>query len=173
MSHILFSEKQILARIDSLADVLVNEYINTEFVIVGVMNGAFMVTADLSKALWKKGATDCKIDFIGISSYSEGRESSRNPKITKDMTVDVLGKDVLIVEDIIETGWSMKILIDLLTDRGAKSVKTIVLLDKPGKREIPFIPDYVGFTVPDTAWVEGYGLDTDSKGRGNPDLISK
>lgn len=173
MPEILFSEQQIQTRIAELTETIASTYKDNEFVMIGVMNGAFMFASDLSKALWKRGVTNCKIDFIGISSYSEGRESSRNPKITKDMSVDILGKKVLLVEDIIETGWSIKILIDLLTDRGAIGVETVALLDKPGKRETEFVPDYIGFTVPDATWVEGYGLDTDSKGRGNPDLIAR
>lgn len=173
MSEILFTNQQIQDRVESLAESLARNYSQQEVVIIGVLTGAFMFTSDLAKALWRKGITDCKIDFIGVSSYSDGRESSRNPKITKDMSVDILSKNVLIIEDIIETGWSLKILTDLLKDRGAKDVKTVVLLDKPGKRETEFIPDYVGFTVPDNAWVEGYGLDTDYQGRGNPDLIKR
>ncbi len=173
MAKILFSEHEIEKKVADLAEVISSEYKNKDFILIGVMNGAFMFTSDLAKALWKKGCIECKIDFIGISSYSEGRESSRNPKITKDMSVDPLNKDVIIVEDIIETGWSIKILIDILNDRGAKSVKTVVLLDKPGKRETEFTPDFVGFTVPDDVWVEGYGLDTDNKGRGNPELIAR
>lgn len=173
MPQVLFTNEQINKRINSLAEDLSKIYSEHEFVMIGVLTGAFMFTSDLAKALWQKGSTNCQIDFIGISSYSDGRESSRSPKITKDMGVDILGKDVLIVEDIIETGWSIKILIDLFKDRGAKSIKTVVLLDKPGKREVEFVPDFVGFTVPDSTWVEGYGLDTDYKGRGNPDLIAR
>lgn len=173
MPEILFTQEQIEQRVKSLADTLAQKYSNKEIVIVGVLTGAFMFTSDLAKALWIKGMTTCKIDFIGISSYSDGRESSRNPKITKDMSVDILGKNVLVIEDIIETGWSLKILTDLLKDRGAAEVKTVVLLDKPGKREVEFIPDYIGFTVSDNAWIEGYGLDTDYEGRGNPCLIAR
>jgi len=120
MAQTLFSEQQINDRVTAMADLLVKEYGDNEFVIIGVLTGAFMFTADLSKALWKKGAVNCKIDFIGISSYSDGRESSRNPKITKDMSIDILGKDVVILEDIVETGWSLKILVDLLNDRVGK-----------------------------------------------------
>lgn len=173
MSRVLFTEQIIKERIKTLAADVAQEYRNREFIVVGVLTGACIFTSDLIRELWKLDVTECKVDFIGVSSYGPQRHSSKNPHITKDIELDILNKDILVVEDIIETGLSLKVLSALFTERGASSVKTIVLLDKPGKREVDFTPDFIGFTVDDSLWIEGFGLDTGYKGRGNPELIAR
>jgi hypoxanthine phosphoribosyltransferase len=171
MHTVLFDEQAILDKVKTLAVEISRDYGEREFIIISVLAGACIFTADLLRELWRNGSTNCMVDFIGLSSYGIDRESSRNPHITKDIDIDFSNKDVLIVEDIVETGFSLLTLTTLLKDRGARSVKTVVLLDKVGKREVEFTPEYVGFQVPDEAWLEGYGLDTKYKGRGNPKLI--
>jgi hypoxanthine phosphoribosyltransferase len=173
MSTVLFDERTIKERVHTLASEIAKAYGDNEFIVVGVLTGACIFTSDLIRELWKIGVINCQVDFIGISSYGDERESSKNPRITKDIDLDITGKDILIVEDIIETGLSLKILSTLFKERGAHSVKTIVLLDKPGKRTVEFTPDFVGFPVSDSLWIEGFGLDTEYKGRGNPKLIAK
>lgn len=173
MSDVLFTKEQIAVRVDELADAIKEDSLSEELVLIGVLTGACLFTADLARALWERGMQETILDFIALSSYGSGTESSRNPLILKDLSLDVSGKHVLIVEDILETGHSLKTLVKLLEDRGVASVKTVVLLDKPEKRDVDIQADFVGFTIDHSVWVEGYGLDTDHKGRGNPDVIAK
>jgi len=173
MQDVLFNEDQIRDKIISLATQIEGEYGNSEIIIIGVLVGSCIFTSDLIRALWNLGMTNPMVDFIGISSYGENRESSKTPRITKDTDINILGKDVLIIEDIAESGLSLRIISDSLKKRGAKSVKSVVLLDKPGKRVAEYVPDFIGFTVPDDVWIEGFGLDTAYKGRGNPRIVAR
>ncbi len=172
-TKILYSREEIKRKVASLADQISKDYKNKKVILVGILDGSFIFMADLARALFDAGLTDFEVNFIGISSYSENRESSKNPQITKDLRVDISNRHVLIVEDIVDTGYSLDFLNRLLKERNPASLKTLLLLSKLARREVDVKLDYVGFEIKENKWVEGYGLDSGFLGRGNPDIIEK
>ncbi|OGH19086.1 MAG: hypoxanthine phosphoribosyltransferase [Candidatus Levybacteria bacterium RIFCSPHIGHO2_12_FULL_38_12] len=170
---IFFPKETIEKRIQEIALQIQKDYIGKKFLLLGVLNGAYMFVADLSRVLWEHGCRNFEVDFVGISSYGVGIKSSKKPKLTKDISIDIANRHVLIVEDIIETGFTLQYVYDLLKRRNPLSLKTIVLLSKPEKKQIKRIPEYVGFEVSGNTWVEGYGLDTGGLGRGSPDIFKR
>ena len=167
-TEILIERARVEQRVAELAVEIVEGYEGKDFVAVAVLKGAYIFMADLHRALWDAGV-DCEVDFVELSSYEGGTESSKNPRITRDLDRDVAGKEVLVVEDIVDTGWSLDFLERYLIQKGVTRVKKVALLSKPSRREIEVKVDYVGFEV--EGWVEGCGLDTDQKGRGNPNVV--
>jgi hypoxanthine phosphoribosyltransferase len=166
----VISEAEIQKRIEVLATEIVQEYDNKQVLLVGVLKGSVIFLADLVRELWRQQLTDVEIDFIGISSYENGdTESSKNPRITMDLSSNVRGRHVLLVEDVVDTGYSLEALTRLLTQRQPASIKTAVLLSKISRREVGVRVDYVGFEI--DGWIEGYGLDTDEKFRGRPNIV--
>lgn len=165
----LISEQQVAARLEELAAEIAEKYQGKRLLLVGVLKGAYVVMADLSRVLFRAGLTDVEIDFVQISSYGADTESSRNPRLLKDCDTDVFGRHVLFVEDIVDTGYSLAALHAIFSARGAASLETFALLSKPNRREIEVPVEYIGFEVGD--WVEGLGLDTDQQGRANPDIV--
>ena len=125
-----------------------------------------MFAADLIRALERAGAS-AQVDFISLSSYGTGTQSSGSVSLTHDLVEDVAGRPVLIVDDVLESGRTLAFARDTLRSRGAQSVRTCLLLDKPGKRNVPIEADYVGFTIGDS-FVVGYGLDLAHRYRGLP-----
>lgn len=170
-SQLLISNNQIQKKIKELASQISRDYQTKLPILLGVLNGSYMLMADLSRVLWRKGFRTFTIEFVGVSSYDKSKTSSRNPIITKDLSIDIAGKDVLIIEDIVDTGWTLKFLKKYLTNKKPRSLKTLVLLSKTGKRETKVSIDYLGFKIEGNKWVEGYGLDTKYTGRGNPDIV--
>lgn len=170
ITETLLTREQITDRVDELGQQIAQDYEGKELVIVGILTGSYIFVADLTRAINEHGKTDFEVDFMGISSYGFGTESSRQPRITKDLEIDVSGKHVLVAEDMVDTGYSFKTLLKMLSVRSAKSVKTCVLLSKPDRREVEVPIDYLGFEISDK-WVEGYGLDTNQMGRGNPKIV--
>lgn len=161
--NILYDENAIMNRISELADELYKVYGDEEVVFVSVLKGAIFFTVDLAKKF--KG--DARIDFLRVSSY-EGENSTGTINLKLPLKEEnIKGKNVLIVEDIIDTGRTMKYLIKYVKDLGAKSVKSCVLLDKKSRRTEDIDADYVGFEIPDL-FVIGYGLDYDEKYRNLP-----
>lgn len=150
----LFSEKQIEERVGALARRINKDYSEREVILVGVLKGAFIFLADLSRRM----RIPVKIDFIRAASYGTGTCSSGKVKLTKEPELSLKGKDVVIVEDIIDTGATLRFLQRCLRARRPRSLAVVTLLDKPGRRKVPFRPDYVGFEIPDH-FVVGYGLD--------------
>lgn len=167
---ILLSEQKIAEKIQELASQISMYYKGSPFVLVGVLKGACAFTADLQRALYKFGCKNFSISFITLRSYTAGTESSKQPRLVQDIDFDPQGKHVLVIDEVIDTGISLSYITDLFQKRGAASIKTCVLISKPSRREISFEPDYIGFTMSDV-WLEGYGMDTDEYGRGNPDII--
>lgn len=165
----LLSSAVIQARITDLASKLAQDYQEKQVLLVGVLKGSFIFMSDLVRALYKIGLTDVEIDFLGIQSYGGSTESSTNPRLTFDLTTDIQNRHVLIVEDIIDTGYSLDALHRLLVQRHPASLKSIVLLSKRSRRAIAIEPDYIGFEV--EGWVEGYGLDTTEKHRGRDEVV--
>ena len=155
IDQVLIDEESLNKRIKQLAS-QINEYYldKNELVLVGILKGSIMFMAELAKNI----RLDCTLEFMDVSSYENGTQSSGNVKIIKDLDTDITGKEVLLVEDIIDTGRTLDALKESLIKRGANSVKIIALLDKPERREIEIKPDWSGFKIPNE-FVVGYGLD--------------
>lgn len=154
VSEILYSEKQIAAMVETLGEQLTRDYAGTRPVMVCVLKGASIFFTDLCLEM------DCNLDmdFITVSSYGASSKSSGVVKLTKDLDIDISGRDVIIVDDIIDSGLTLKHLKNLFQTRNPRSVKTIALLDKRDRHDADLAPDYVGFLCPDH-FVVGYGLD--------------
>ena len=150
----LFSEKQIQQKVAHLARQVSRDYAGKEVLLVGVLKGAFIFMADLARQM----TIPIKMDFVRLTSYGSGTRSSGRIRLTKDLEMPIRGKDVLVVEDIIDTGISLQSLYRRLRARSPKSLKVVALLDKPKRREVDFRADYLGFRI-DDHFVVGYGLD--------------
>ena len=161
--EVLISREKVEERIKELAKEIEKDYAGKELVCVGLLKGSVMFMADLIKAV----DLDLRIDFMKVSSYGSGTNSTGVVKILKDVDVDLAGKDVLIVEDIIDTGLTIVNVKDFLSKKNPNSVKVCTLLDKPSRRLVEVKGEYVGFEIPDE-FVVGYGLDLDEKYRNIP-----
>jgi hypoxanthine phosphoribosyltransferase len=154
--RVLYDEKQIAARNEELAASIVAA--KTEnLLVVAILKGSFMFAADLLRALHRAGV-EPQVEFVHLSSYREATVSSGQVAILKDVTSDVRGRDVLLIDDILESGRTLAFAKDLLAARGAKRVLSAVLLEKPLKRAVQINADFVGFECPDQ-FVVGYGMD--------------
>lgn len=171
--RILYSESQIQKKIAELAQIIKNDYQDTKPVLIGILKGSVVVLADLLRALYKEGLTDVEIDFMTVSSYGHGKEYSGSSKIISDIARDIAGRDVIIIEDIVDTGHTLRFVQNHLLAKKPKSLKILAFLDKVEKREAEISVDYIGFTLSGTPWVEGYGLDGGKYGRGRPDIAEK
>lgn len=163
IKEILLTEEEIQVRIRELGAAISEEYQDLFPLVVGVLKGAMPFMSDLIKRI----DTHLEMDFMDVSSYGNEMVSSGEVKIIKDLNTSVEGRDVLIIEDIIDSGLTLKYLVDLLRYRKAKSVKVVTLLDKAEGRKVDLKPDMVGFTVPDE-FVVGYGLDYAERYRNLP-----
>ena len=164
LKEILLTEEQIQNKIRELADQIYQEYGDKNPVFIGVLKGVVVFYADFIRAF--KGP--CQLDFMWISSYA-GTQSTGNMLVRQDVSADLKGRHVVILEDILDTGRSLKFVVQHLKDKGAASVRICTLLDKPEGR-VPgyeIQAEYVGFTIPN-AFVVGYGLDYDEKYRNLP-----
>lgn len=151
----LISAKSIAARVESLAKEISAYFENTEkLVIVGLLRGSFVFIADLVREL----EMPAEVDFLEVSSYGNTMESSREVRILKDLRGEIKGQDVLLVEDIIDTGHTMHHVQNLLQSRGPKTLEVCALLDKPSRREVEVDVRWIGFEIPDE-FVVGYGID--------------
>ena len=159
----IVSEEQVKARIKELAATLVKDYQDSDLLMVCVLNGASVFYINLMMEMDMK----VEMNYIRVSSYGAELKSSGTVRILYDLEKDITGKDVLLVEDIIDSGNTLYRLKNTLLSRGAKSVRCCSLLDKPSRREVEISADYVGFVVPDKFLV-GYGLDYDGKYRNLP-----
>lgn len=166
--EIVFTEPEIQARVDQLVLEIAHDCRSDNLVMVGILRGSFMFMADLVRDLYVHDLHP-RIDFITLESYGAGTTSSGQVRITKDIAVDVLDADVLIVDDILDSGRTLQFAQAHLVGKGARSVRTCTLLDKPGRRVAPVHADYVGFVI-DDFFVVGYGLDYDSRYRELPYL---
>ncbi len=154
IAEILIDEKTLQARIRELGEQISRDYQGKRPILVGVLKGAFMFMADLIRHI----SIPHEIDFMATSSYGQATESSGVVRILKDLDTPISGRDVLIVEDIIDTGLTLDYLIRILKARNPASLRVCTLLDKRERRRIPIPLDYVGFEVPNK-FVVGYGLD--------------
>ncbi|MGR3321054.1 MAG: hypoxanthine phosphoribosyltransferase [Pseudooceanicola sp.] len=152
----MISAKAIAARIEELSREIKAEFPDGErIVVVGLLRGSFVFIADLVREL---GDRDVEVDFLEASSYGNSTESSREVRILKDLRGEIEGRNVLVVEDIVDTGHTLNHVIHLLESRRPKKLRTIALLDKPTRREVDFKADWTGFEIPDE-FVVGYGID--------------
>lgn len=164
VERVLIDEESLKLKIKQLAKTINNYYKDRdELILVGILKGSVMFMAELAKNL----KIDLKMDFMVVSSYSENTYSSGNVKILKDLDIDVTGKEVLIVEDIIDTGYTLKKTKENLINRKAKDVKIVTLLDKPERREVDIKSDWSGFKIPNE-FVVGFGLDYEQLYRNLP-----
>jgi len=163
IEEVLLSEEQLQEKIGQLGAQLTEEYQDKFPLLIGVLKGAMPFMTDLMKRI----DTYVEIDFMDVSSYGNATVSSGEVKILKDLNTSVEGRDVLIIEDIIDSGLTLSYLVELFKHRKAKSIKIVTLLDKPTGRKVDLKADYVGFDVPD-AFVVGYGLDYAERYRNLP-----
>lgn len=157
--RILYRREQIEAEVSRLANEISNAYAGKNLLIVIVLKGAFFFAADLLRAL----RIPVQMDFIKLSSYN-GTRSTEKVQILHDLVSEVAGRDVLVVEDIVDTGLTLTFLIDLLRQRGAKSLGVCTLIDKQERRQAPVTPDYIGISC-SGGFLVGYGLDLDERMR--------
>ncbi len=163
VKEILFSEEQLKQRVEQLAAEINRDYAGQELMLISVLRGSFVFMADLVREL----TVPCTVDFMAVSSYGSGTSSSGQVQITKDLSEDISGQHVLVVEDILDSGNTLSYLLELLRARKPASLRLCTLLDKPERRIKPVQLDYTGFSIPD-AFVVGYGLDYDEHYRNLP-----
>ncbi len=163
IDKILYEEEELQARTKELGEIITEKFDGKFPLAVGVLKGAMPFMSDLLKRV----DTHVEMDFMDVSSYGGGMESSGEVKILKDLNTQVKGRDLLIIEDIIDSGLTLSYLVDLFKHRKAKSITIVTLLDKPSGRKGNIKADLVGFEVPD-AFVVGYGLDYQERYRNLP-----
>ena len=163
--EVLISKEEISNRVRQLAAQISADYRDKNPVLVGVLKGGWVYLADLVREM----DIDCEVDFISASSYGKGTTTSGSVKLLKDLTEDVCGRHVLIVEDIIDSGITLSYLKKLIEERNAESVEITALLSKPSRRKVHVDVKYVGFEIPDK-FVVGYGMDFAEKLRGLPEI---
>jgi hypoxanthine phosphoribosyltransferase len=164
--RVLHSEAAIRTRIEALAGEIRKDYPG-DFLMAPVLTGAFLFAADLVRALHRLGA-DPLVDFVQLSSYGGARASSGVVRLLKDFSVDLEGKHVLVVDDVLDTGRSLHFAKNMVLDRGAASAKICVLVRKATGRSADIDADYVGFEATAEEFIIGYGMDDDGRGRGLP-----
>ena len=161
--RVLYSEEELEAKCAELGAQISKDYEGKNLLLVSVLKGAVVFMTDLMRHI----TVPCSIDFMVVSSYGNGVKTSGVVKIVKDLDADLAGKDLLIVEDILDTGMTLHYLKQLLQDRNPNNIRIATLLDKPERRRAAVRADYVGYQVPDE-FVVGYGLDYDEKYRNLP-----
>ena len=154
IQEILFSQEQLKARVAEIARQIELDYAGQEIMLISVLRGSFIFMADLCRAI----DLPCTLDFMAVSSYGKGTTSSGQVQITKDLSEDISGRHVIVVEDILDSGNTLSYLLKILEHRHPASIRLCTLLDKPERRKKPVQVHYSGFTIPD-AFVVGYGLD--------------
>lgn len=165
MDAILLHREQIQSTVRHLAEAISKDFEGKELLAVGILKGSFIFMADLVRHI----TVPVTIDFIDISSYGLAAESSGEVRILKDLDTSVEGRNVLVVEDIVDTGLTLKYLLGILRERNPRSLRVCTLLDKPSRRRTVVTLDYCGFEIPDV-FVVGYGLDYAEKYRNYPDI---
>jgi len=162
---VLISKEEIEGKVDELADELRRDYQDKHPILIGILKGSFVFMSDLIRKL----NIPVEIDFVMLSSYGAGRETSGKIKLLQRVKTPIMGRHVLVIEDIIDSGLTVRFLLNYLGRRKPSSLKLCTMFDKPSRRVVEIPIDYVGFTIPD-AFVVGYGLDLDEKFRYLPDL---
>ncbi|MDA3958087.1 hypoxanthine phosphoribosyltransferase [Oceanispirochaeta sp.] len=162
--EVLINEADLAKKVKELGETIENDYKDAEeIILVGLLRGSTVFLADLARHI----KMDARIDFMVVSSYGNSMDSSRDVQIKKDLEEEIRGRHVIIVEDIIDTGYTLERVKEFLALREPASLKICTLLDKPERREVKVDVDYVGFTIPDV-FVIGYGIDYAQKHRNLP-----
>lgn len=159
VNEVVISAEKIKERVRLLVEEMQADCQVENLVMIGILRGSFIFLADMARELYEHGVRP-KIDFMTLASYHGGTESSGKVVLRKDFTVDVEGADVVVMDDILDTGRTFEFARNHIADKGAKSIRLCTFLDKPSRRIVPIKSDYVGFTVEDI-FVVGYGLDYD------------
>ncbi|OLS02454.1 hypoxanthine phosphoribosyltransferase [Tissierella creatinophila DSM 6911] len=149
----LFTREEISSKVKELGEIITSSYEDKDLVIVSLLRGSFIFAADLIREI----DMPIEIDFITTSSYGYSETTTGVVNIVHDLRTDIEGKDILIVDDIIDTGFTLLKVIEHLKEKNPKSIKTCVMLDKPSRRKVELAPDFCGFTIPDV-FIVGYGL---------------
>lgn len=157
---VLVTEEELNQKVSELGKKISEDYKDKNLLLVSILKGSVVFMADLMRAI----SIPAKIDFMAVSSYGSGVKTSGVVKIVKDLDIDLRGYDVLIVEDILDSGMTLKYITDILMTRGTRSIRIATLLDKPARRKVDIKADYFCFDIPDE-FVVGYGLDYDEKYR--------
>ena len=163
IEKVLLTEEDIQKKVKEIGEKITHDYEGKNLMLVSVLKGSVAFMADLMRAI----DLPLKIDFMSVSSYGSGTTSSGVVKINKDLDIDLHGVDLLIVEDILDSGKTLHYITKMLSDRGTASIRIACLLDKPERRVVPLSADYTCFDIPDK-FVVGYGLDYDQKYRNLP-----
>ncbi|NTW06007.1 MAG: hypoxanthine phosphoribosyltransferase [Peptococcaceae bacterium] len=166
IKEILISREEIAERVKVLGEKISRDYFDKKLMVIGILKGSFIFMADLVREITRP----LEIDFMLLSSYGNSLQSSGQVNILKDLGQSIRGKEVMIVEDIIDTGLTLKWLTDTLLLREPSSLRTCTLLDKPSRRIVEITPDYNGFIIPDS-FVVGYGLDYSERYRNLSDIV--
>jgi len=165
LERVLITREEIQAAVRELGARITRDYAGKEPVMIGILKGAVVFFSDLVREI----DLPVKTEFMAISSYGSATKTSGTVRILKDLDRDILGQDVLVVEDIVDSGLTLSYLKRVLGDRSPASIRVITLLDKPARRKVPLEADYSCFNIPD-AFVVGYGLDYDERYRNLPDI---
>ena len=163
--RVLISDVEIQKRVTEIGAQITKDYKEGDLILIGILKGAFIFVADLARAIHRP----VRLDFMGISSYGKGTSSSGEVRVTKDLDTSIEGANIIIVEDIVDTGVTLSYLIGLLHNRKPRSIRIAALLDKPERRLRPVQAAYTGFSIPDE-FVVGYGLDYAEDYRGLKDI---
>ena len=163
IGEVLFSEEKIASIVRNMGRQISEDYVGKNLFVVSVLKGSLVFMADLMRAV----TIPCSIDFLSVSSYGNGTASSGEVRILKDLDCSLEGKDLLIVEDILDSGMTLSFLLKTLSARNPASIRLCTFLDKPERRRVDIRPDYVGAEVPDK-FIVGYGLDYAEKYRNLP-----
>ena len=163
IQEVLFTPEQLNARVQEIAREIERDYAGQEIMLISVLRGSFIFMADLCRAI----DLPCTLDFMAVSSYGNGTSSSGQVQITKDLSEDISGRHIIVVEDILDSGTTLSYLLKILEHRHPASIRLCTLLDKPERRVKPVKLHYCGFTIPD-AFVVGYGLDYSERYRNLP-----
>jgi len=163
--RLLFSRKEIEATVKKLAAEIRKDYFGKHPLLIGILKGSFVFMADLIRLL----DFPLEVEFIRLSSYGQGKESSGKIKVVQGLRSEVRGREVLVIEDIVDTGFTIAFLLDYLRRKKPTSLRLCALTDKPSRHQVPITIDYLGFTVPNK-FIVGYGIDWDEKFRNLPDI---
>ena len=163
ITRILLSEDKIRQKVQELGQCITRDYQNKDLFVIGILKGSIVFMSDLIRAI----SLPLQMDFMAVTSYGSSTKTSGVVRILKDLEADIISKDVLIVEDIIDTGLTLSYLKENLLSRNPASLRICAFLDKPSRRRVPIVPDYNGYEIPDE-FVVGYGLDFDGNYRNLP-----
>ena len=163
ITRILLSEDKIRQKVQELGHCITHDYQNKDLFVIGILKGSIVFMSDLIRAI----SLPLQMDFMAVTSYGSSTKTSGVVRILKDLEADIISKDVLIVEDIIDTGLTLSYLKENLLSRNPASLRICAFLDKPSRRRVPIVPDYNGYEIPDE-FVVGYGLDFDGNYRNLP-----